>query len=449
MARTTGRKKPVPATRVGRFARLGIAAGELALGGVAQRIRSIGQDQTEPALELLLNAGSAKKLAGRLAGMRGAVMKMGQVLSMESSNVLPREFADALAILRSDANTMPDSQINRLMGREFGKGWQARFQHFEYEPIAAASIGQVHRVVARDGRELALKIQYPGVAKSIDSDVDNMAMLLKLSRLLPGDFDVSAFIADIKAQLKKEADYILEADHLSHYGMLLRDDPRFVVPAVHRDLSTRRVLAMDFVEGIPLESLGEQGVSQALRDEIGAELQGLVFRELFEFRTMQSDPNFANYLYQPASKRIVLLDFGSTVCFESDFCRSYAGIANALIEQDEESSRRYARQLGYLSAGGSEEYASQIMRIIRMVCEPIHTSGPYDFAASDIFSRARDIGMEMFRQGGVDYVVPPPQTTYLHRKLMGSFLLCARIRANIDVQRIIRPYLPGFTAALA
>ena len=395
------------------------------------------------AVNVFLTAANAEKLAKRLAGMRGAAMKMGQILSMESSDFLPREFADALAVLRDSANTMPHSQIRRVMGREYGKGWENRFEHFDFEPVAAASIGQVHRVVTKDGRDLALKIQYPGVAKSINSDVDNMAMLLHVTKILPIEMDISGIIAEAKRQLQQEADYTIEANYLRDYRQLVQDEERFVVPRVHDDLTTKRILAMDFVSGEPLESLGEDGVDQEIRNSVGALLERLMFRELFEFRTMQSDPNFANYLYQPIEDRIVLLDFGSTVSFEKEFTDRYGQISRALIEEDDGAARHYAEQIGYLNPGDSSEHAERVLDVIRMVCEPIRYDRIYNFGESDLFTRARDAGFEMVFSGSGEYRVPPPETIFLHRKLVGSFLLCARIRAMINVQDLIRPYLPA------
>ena len=395
------------------------------------------------AVNVFLTAANAEKLAKRLAGMRGAAMKMGQILSMESSDFLPREFADALAVLRDSANTMPHSQIRRVMGREYGKGWENRFEHFDFEPVAAASIGQVHRVVTKDGRDLALKIQYPGVAKSINSDVDNMAMLLHVTKILPIEMDISGIIVEAKRQLQQEADYTIEANYLRDYRQLVQDEERFVVPRVHDDLTTKRILAMDFVSGEPLESLGEDGVDQEIRNSVGALLESLMFRELFEFRTMQSDPNFANYLYQPIEDRIVLLDFGSTVSFEKEFTDRYGQISRALIEEDDGAARHYAEQIGYLNPGDSSEHAERVLDVIRMVCEPIRYDRIYNFGESDLFTRARDAGFEMVFSGSGEYRVPPPETIFLHRKLVGSFLLCARIRAMINVQDLIRPYLPA------
>jgi len=436
------KKSRVPTTRIGRLVRLGFTAGEIAVGGVAESVRRLRGATVDDAYNVFLTATNAQKLARQLAGMRGAAMKIGQMLSMEGADILPREFTDALAVLRDSADTMPLTQIRRVMGREYGKGWEDNFIDFDYMPVSAASIGQVHRVQTIDGRDLALKIQYPGVAKSINSDVDNMAMFLRLVKLLPVEFDITGIIDEAKRQLHQEADYIQEAEYLRTYHRLVRDEERFVVPKVHEDLTTKRILAMDYVEGVPLESLGEEGVAQELRDSVGELLEHLVFRELFEFRTMQSDPNFANYLYQPDTDRIVLLDFGSTVTFEKEFTDKYARIARALIDEDDGAARHYAESIGYLSPGDSDEYAERLLDMIRLICEPIRYDEIYDFGTSDLFARGRDAGMEMMLGDLSEYKVPPPETMFLHRKLVGSYMLCHRIGARVNVQKLILPTQP-------
>ncbi|MGD2127929.1 MAG: AarF/ABC1/UbiB kinase family protein [Lysobacterales bacterium] len=440
-SKDSNRKSRVPTTRIGRLVRLGFTAGELAIGGLAEGARRLARVTPDDAVNIFLTAANADKLAQRLAGMRGAAMKMGQMLSMETADILPREFADALAKLRDSANRMPRRQLRGVLGREYGKGWEARFESFDYEPVAAASIGQVHRAVTRDGRELALKIQYPGVAKSINSDVDNLAMFLKMARVLPMELDISAITAEVKRQLKEEADYLVEAHNLETYRQLVKDEQRFVVPRAHADLTTKRILAMDYVEGEPIESLGRDGVSQADRDRFGTLLQRLLFRELFEFRTMQTDPNFANYRYRAAEGRIGLLDFGSTARFSKPFTEQYARICRALIAGDEGATRRYAERIGYLRPGDSPEHAQRVLRVIHLACEPIRQKGVYDFAASNLVTRARDAGIELLFHSAGEFQAPPPETIFLHRKLVGSFLVCARIKSRVKVQEEIQRHL--------
>jgi len=435
------KKSRVPTSRIGRLARLGVAAGELAVGGVSERVKRIARDVPEDAVNVFLTATNAEKLARRLANMRGAAMKMGQVLSMEGAEILPPEFTKALAMLRDSANTMPEAQVRKVLVQEYGKEWASLFEQFEFDPIAAASIGQVHRATARDGRDLALKIQYPGVARSIDSDVDNMALFMRMANILPVEIDIDGIVEETKRQLRQEADYIVEARYLRDYRELVRADPEYLVPEVHGDLTTRHILAMEYVHGEPLESLGEEGVDQATRDRVGMLLERLMFRELFEFRTMQTDPNFANYMYRPEDGRIILLDFGSTVTFEKSFTDRYAEISRALIDDNIDAIWRVAEDIGYLHPDDSPAHANRIVDLIRVICEPICEDRVYDFAASDVTVRARDAGLELAWKSKGQLRTPPPETVFLHRKLVGSFLTCARIRACVNVQRLILEFL--------
>ncbi|MEM1411325.1 MAG: AarF/ABC1/UbiB kinase family protein [Pseudomonadota bacterium] len=439
------KRSRVPSSRLGRLTRIGLTAGEVALGGAAERLRRLrsiqSDDDSDTSENVFLTEANARKLAEGLTRMRGAALKIGQMLSMESDDFLPPHFARALAPVRDAANGMPLTQIRRVMGREYGKGWEDRFLDFDYMPMAAASIGEVHRARTLDGRDLALKIQYPGVAKSINSDVDNVTALLRLAQLLPADIDFTPLIKEAKRQLHQEADYAQEAQWLRRYRELVADEPRLVVPRVHEDLTTKRVLAMDYVEGVPIESLSEPDVSQATRDSVGTLLERLVFRELFEFHTMQSDPNFANYRFQPDTGRVVLLDFGSTVTFRPAMSARYAHIARALIEEDKDGVRHYAEALGYIDPQRAPDYMERALEFIELVCEPLRHEGAYDFAGEDLLGRAREMGLDMAMDNLRQATVPPPETLFLHRKLVGTHMLCARIGAHVAMQQLIWPFL--------
>ena len=366
-------------------------------------------------------------------------MKIGQLISLQGEDVLPPEFAKALAVLRAQAAPMPLQQLRRVLGREYGKGWERRFATFDYEPVAAASIGQVHRATTPDGRDLALKIQYPGVARSIASDIDNVAALLRLFNLLPLGLDVGAIAAEARRQLAQEADYVSEARFLEHYARLVADEPALRVPRAHWDLTTPRIMAMDFMEGEPLDALDH--APQARRDAVGSLLERLLFRELFEFRVVQTDPNFANYLYQPASGRVALLDFGATQRFGAAFVANYARITRAVIDGDREAVARAAIRIGYAAADDAPERVQAVVDVIFLVCEPLRYVGAYDFRRSDLPSRVRALGLDLaFRRGLLR--PPPPETIFLHRKLVGSFLLLARIGARVDARALVLPFLP-------
>lgn len=439
MTKQPRKRSAVPSSRVGRMLRFGLLGGELTLNTAIASAKQLTTGKRPDALSAALTPRNADLLVRRLATLRGPAMKVGQMLSLQGEDLLPASFQKTLEILRSQGYSMPDTQLRRVLGREYGKGWQERFSHFEMEPVAAASIGQVHRVTKKNGRELALKVQYPGVARSIDSDVNNLAALLRRIDFLPVSLDVEAIAKEAKRQLRLEADYVAEAKHLAHFRRLVSDMPEVLVPGVDRELSTRRVLALDWIDGEPLEHLCGEAVAQTRRNEVARSLYALMFRELFEFRFMQTDPNFANYLYLPGERRIALLDFGSVCTFAGEFVDVYRRICRSVIAKDRNAIRDAAVEIGYARADDDREMLDGVVDIIELVCEPLAHRGSYDFAASRLAARARDLGMSVAFGKGLRS--PPPETIFLHRKLVGTFLTCASLKAKINVHPLLDPFL--------
>jgi predicted unusual protein kinase regulating ubiquinone biosynthesis (AarF/ABC1/UbiB family) len=433
------RRSAVPASRAARLLRFGLLSGELALSAAAATARQFTTGKRLDLASAVLTPGNAAMLARRLATLRGPAMKVGQMLSLQSDEILPAEFRNALSMLRSQGYAMPDSQLRRVLGREYGRGWESRFARFDLEPSAAASIGQIHRARTHGGRELALKVQFPGVARSVDSDVNNLASLLRRLDFLPVTVDVEAIATEAKRQLHLETDYDGEARNLERYAKLVADMPAVVVPRVHRALTTRRVLAMEWMDGDPLETLSSEAVPQATRNAVARTLHELMFRELFEFRFMQTDPNIANYLYLPATQQIGLLDLGSVGEFTREFAEQYRRICRAVVAGDAEGIRAGAVAIGYAHPDDSAERVRGVVEIIRLVCEPLAHRGPYDFAGSGMIGRARDLGLAVAMRQGLRS--PPPQTMFLHRKLLGNFLICSRLRARVNVHALVERHL--------
>lgn len=296
------RFRKVPSSRLGRLAGFGQLAGGVVGGMVAEGARRLARGDRPQMSDLLLTPANALRTAEQLSRLRGAAMKLGQMISLDAGDVLPAELTAILARLRDAAHFMPPAQLNRVLTTELGADWRRRFARFDPTPIAAASIGQVHRATLPDGQVVAVKVQYPGIAASIDADVDNVATLLRLSGLLPPGLDVAPLLAEAKRQLHEEADYAREAEQMRRYGALLVGEPAFVVPRPVAALSGPRVLVMDFVPGQPIEALA--AADDETRNTAAAALVGLVLREVLELGLMQTDPNFANFRWQAETGRV-------------------------------------------------------------------------------------------------------------------------------------------------
>ena len=435
---TEARATAVPDGRLSRLARLGSLATGVAGGMLAEGARQLAAGKRPKVSELVLTPANARRVADQLAQLRGAAMKVGQLMSMDAGNLLPPELAEILARLREDARTMPMSQVVQVLETHWGKGWEQGFERFSFTPCAAASIGQVHRARTHDGQELAIKLQYPGVRRSIDSDVDNVATLLRVSALLPRSLDVAPLLEEAKRQLHEEADYRREAENLQRFGSLLADTPEFVLPQPVAELTRSDILAMSWVEGVAVESLAD--APQPLRDRIASLLIGLLFRELFEFRLIQTDPNFANYRFDTASERLVLLDFGATRPYSGTVVESYRRLMAGAIRGDRTAMSTAAQEIGYFQDNIHAHQRDAVIDLFATACEPLCHPGVYDFGASDLAVRLRDAGLKLSLDRDF-WHTPPADALFLHRKLGGLYLLAARLGARVDVGRLAEPWL--------
>ena len=227
---------PVPQSRISRLARMGSLAGRIAGNVMLEGGKHLAKGKKPVMSELLLTPNNLHQVADKLSNMRGAAMKMGQLLSMDSGNLLPDELSSILERLRSDAVTMPMSQLVMVLESHWGKDWDERFNRFSFEPLAAASIGQVHEATCTQGRHLAIKVQYPGVRQSIDSDIDNVHSLLRMTGIIPKTLDLQPLVDEARQQLKQEADYLMEGAHLDAYREHLQGFERkndLVIPAYY------------------------------------------------------------------------------------------------------------------------------------------------------------------------------------------------------------------------
>ena len=421
-----------------RFGQFGRLAAGVAGGMIAEGARRLAAGERPRMGDLLLTPANVGKLADRLSHLRGAAMKLGQMISMDAGDFLPEELSQVLARLRDNAHHMPPQQLQQVLAAQWGKDWRTRFQRFEPRPIAAASIGQVHRAMTHDGRLLAIKVQYPGVRKSIDADVDNVATLLRLSGMLPRDLEIAPLLAEAKQQLAEETDYAREGAQMSLFGKLLADDPSIVVPVLDQEFSTGSVLAMSYIEGDPIESL--EGASQDRRDAVMTSLIRLVLREMFEFGVMQTDPNFANYRYQPDTGRLVLLDFGAARALAGATVAGYRQLLQAGLDQDRPKLRDAALAAGFIGSGAIDGYGERVDAMIDIILSELHRPGAFDFGDRRFVDGLRDNGLAIAADK-TSWHIPPADLLFVQRKISGTALLAARLEARVDIRALARAAL--------
>ncbi|KXS09606.1 ABC1-domain-containing protein [Gonapodya prolifera JEL478] len=418
----------VPASRLSRLWHYGNLFAGVAVGTATEAVRrSIGVGSNAP--NALMSPQNVERIVKRLSRMRGAALKLGQMFSIQDNVMLPPEIEAILLRVQNAANFMPESQLQQVLRAELGEDWPTLFSSFDTIPFAAASMGQVHSAVLPSGQRVAVKVQYPGVAESIDSDLDSLKSLLLLGNLLPRGLYLDKSIAVARRELSWEVDYTREADNMEAFAELLgQRDPHFAVPRVFRNLSTKKVLVSEFVPGVPVHKMAE--ADQRTRDLIGERMLELCLHELFSYRFMQTDPNWTNFLYDEVSEKIYLVDFGSARTFSTVFTDAYLEVLHAAATGDRKGVVEWSTKLGFLTGMETEVMVNAHTDTVLHLGRPFSHLSPrmYDFGDQDVTAEVKGLIPTMMRYR----LTPPPEETYsLHRKLSGAFLLCAKLRSRV------------------
>lgn len=430
------RERAVPSTQIGRMMGFGSLAVRLAFGEAVDRASHALSGQQGPRS---LSDENAERLAESLCRMRGAALKLGQMLSIQDEASLPPSLAKALDRVKQAADYMPQRQLEHQLVLQLGADWRSHFAEFDAVPLAAASIGQVHRAVLRDGTVVAMKIQYPGVAESIESDLDNLKRLVQVTNLLPPGLFLDNILTVARGELADECDYQLEAASQTQYRALVASDPilrrHTSVPQVFPALCTSRVLTSALVPGVPIDKAVKY--SQPVRNAIARTVLLMTIRELFSWRFVQSDPNFANFLYDDPSRTIHLIDFGAARSYSKRFVDGYMRLVWAAANRDREGIFTVSKELGFLTGDESQEFVDAHVEAGLVVGEPfVQGDGdePFDFANSQLTARISKYGGTFMKFR----LTPPPSEAYsLHRKLAGAFLLAIKLKARIRCRDLL------------
>ncbi|MFG0251867.1 MAG: ABC1 kinase family protein [Phycisphaerales bacterium JB038] len=426
--------RPVPVGRFPRLWALGTLQGKIAAAYLAWFLRSsyASAEKKEEALnEAHLKA--ALKLLGTMGYLRGAIMKLGQVLGAYP-DVAPEQFMEVLGRLHFEAPAMHFSLLRENVRNELGDDPEALFADFETEAFAAASLGQVHRArLPESNRAVAVKIQYPNIARTIRQDLENFKTIMFPMRL-SGDWDnLREQFTDMVTTLEMETDYEQEAENLRIARLAFAEADEIDVPRVYPERSTRRVLTMDLIEGLHLDDFLATNPSQEVRDRHGRQILLAAMKLSYGSHLLHADPHPGNYLFQ-RDGRLGYIDFGC--------CQRYTDQIVAYLEEVEEAMLRSPERLreALIRAGDLTPKQQQDAARLRLmedwcdwVAEPLRYDGAFDFAADSYLQRGIELYGELVRRR---YFRSQPINTWMTRQLLGVRLMLHRLGARVNMKEI-------------
>ncbi|MBO9421286.1 AarF/ABC1/UbiB kinase family protein [Labrenzia sp. R4_2] len=423
--------------RMGRYARVGTN-----VGGIAAKVagaKLLGMD--------LDNGKNASELAAALGGLKGPLMKVAQLLST-IPDALPPEYTTELAKLQASAPPMGWAFVKRRMRAELGAGWEKRFESFEREPAAAASLGQVHRAAGHDGRVLACKLQYPDMASAVEADLKQLQMLFSLHRRMKPAIDTSEIAKEISARVREELDYGREAGHIGLYKQILEDTPHIRVPDVVPDLSTKRLLTMNWLRGRPLLDFKEH--DQEDRNRLAKTMFHAWWHPFSHYGVIHGDPHLGNYTVfeeEGVPSGINLLDYGCIRIFPEAFVEGVVELYKGLLEEDND------RVVAAYERWGFQNLKKEVIEVLniwaRFIYGPLLTDRVRSIA--DGVSAAEYGRKEAFRVHSalkeLGPVTVPQEFVFMDRAAIGLGGVFLHLRAKLNFFQLFNEQIDGFEAS--
>lgn len=400
----------------------------------------------------------AHYLAEEIGKLKGSIVKIGQMMALYGEHFLPVEVTEALHTLEDDTAALEWTSIYEALEDELGPDILAKLE-IDEAPIGCASIGQVHRATVKEtGEQICLKIQYPGVAEAVDSDLNAVETLVRVAKIVPITEEFSQWFDEIREMMYREVDYKHELEKTDQFYQRLKDDPRYIVPKVYPEFSSDKVIATQYEPGVNIDSETTMNLSQERRNAICEAALDLCWREVFEWGEMQTDPNFGNYFVrlgdgENTPDKIVLLDFGAVRAFSEETIGPGRRIVAAAFHHDEELLFRALEEMRFFrDPNTSIEAKRGLAKLCFMAIEPftdiekypppaflLSQDGEYLWGDSDLPAR-------LSLQAGLSaanryFTVPPREMMFLVRKIMGAYTFMSVLSAKLKGYGIIEPYV--------
>ena len=370
-----------------------------------------------------------------LKNLRGAAMKFGQLLSLDETVILSPDLAAIFAQLQSSGYSMTPSQLKKVLNHNWGDDWLKHFKYFDVRPFAAASIGQVHKATLKSGEVVAIKVQFPGVKQSIDSDLATLKFIMKTSGMLPENFPLEHYLSQCGDLLKRETNYELEAENINLFSGFLNGSKVIHVPKVYNELSTDQTLTMSFLEGRELSNIME--FDQSARDEISLNLIELLFNEIFNFKMVQTDPNLANFLLTRSGKSICILDFGACCRVSEDTHRLYKELLSVALSLDLNCIKSFLQEKNFIPQETSMAGTKFLENIISVTINELSKDETFDFQKSKVFQLIVQENLNLYFDLipssvlGSDFI-------FIQRKIFGLILFFRSIGTKLPLLKILK-----------
>ena len=421
----------------GRFVRVGGLVGRVGVSMLSDQAAGLLRDGPTKRLKKAENlVRNATRIASTLGEMKGAAMKVGQMLSLHEG-LLPKEVAAVLSVLQNDAPSVSFEVMEGELRREI-ENFDDVFESIETEAFASASIGQVHRGVLRDGREVAVKIQYPDADQMVTADLTNMKVLLGNLVGLFTDIDFDPIWEEVKERLVEELDYLQEAENIRRKAAMHADFPEIIIPDVIGEATTRRVLTMEFVEAIPPNEAASDSYPQELKDQWAVTLFEFTLRGLFKHKFLHADPNFANFAFREDGT-VAVYDYGCMKQVPENIAAGYAGLMDALLKRRKSAFPMLLHKMGVHRDGGAPLSRTATDPYVDLMQDIVRASPPYTFGEDEtIYKALYDLGMTNWQEASD--IRFPRDMVFIDRTLGGLFGNLGKLGATGPWRDLLRQY---------